>query len=639
MDSGFQETGVTVVKVGGALLDSHEDRTILLDRLAAMEGPVVLVHGGGPQADRVGRALGVEPKMHRGRRVTDPATLKVVTMVYAGLNSKGVVAGLAARGVDAVGLCGADLDLMRAVRRPVGEVDYGFVGDVLSDQVNLSRLTEMLRSGITPVFSALTHDGAGQLLNTNADTIATTLARALSSDDSIPAVRLLLIMEAPGLLVSADDTASRVSSLSVARAREMIMEGALSGGILPKVENSIDAVESGVDLVRMGDLQMLLDERAGTRIVIDDVEEDRSVSVWNPPGSVPVEDAINLLRQLISTPSFSREEAATAGLIVAFLEAYGYASERCGNNVWSRGSFDPAKPTILLNSHHDTVRPSSGYTRSPFEPYEEDGRLYGLGSNDAGGPLMALLALFVEYGKRDDLPVNLLFGASAEEEISGADGIGLLLRDLEERGVPVDCGIVGEPTSLDVAIAEKGLMVLECTAHGKSGHAARDEGENALYRAMEDIAWFRSYQFEKVSESLGTVHMAVTVMQSGSAHNVVPDRCSFTVDVRTTDVCGNQEALDVIQEHVSSTVEPRSMRLNASGVASDHPLMSGVHHLNLHTYGSPTLSDQAQMSFPTIKFGPGDSARSHTADEYIEIDSIRQGVEILRVIVEKFGNR
>ena len=636
MDSHHPELSVTIVKVGGSLLDDSEQLTMLLDSLVQIEGPVILVHGGGPQADRIGSALGVEPKLHRGRRITDKETLEVVTMVYAGLNNKSVVAELVARGIDAVGVCGADRDLIRAERRPIGEVDFGYVGDVEKEGVNLTCLIDMLHSGVMPVFAALTHDGEGGLLNTNADTIATALAKALAADPTVSTVHLLLVMDAPGLLASRADHSSPLSSVSVDKVREMIASGVLSGGILPKVENSVDAIASGVDTVRMGDIRILDDPLAGTT-VLPERSAAGSAGRWNLPGSSPVEDVINLLRQLIATPSFSREEGKTADLIDDFLSAYGYATERCGHNVWSRGRFDPEKPTLLLNSHHDTVKPSSGYTRSPFDPYEEDGRLYGLGSNDAGGPLTALLALFVELGQSADLPVNLLFAASAEEEISGSDGIGLLLRHLAEQRIPVDCGIVGEPTSLDVAIAEKGLMVLECTAHGKSGHAARDEGVNALYVAMEDIAWFRSHQFRKVSEMLGPVHMAVTVIESGSAHNVVPDRCMYTVDVRTTDTCGNQEVLDVVRDHVNSTVEPRSMRLNASGIPGDHPLLTGVQQLNLHTYGSPTLSDQAQMPFPTIKFGPGDSARSHTADEYIELDSIRRGVEILRVIVERFG--
>ena len=622
---------ITVVKIGGALLEEPDRLSGVLDAVAATESPLILVHGGGPQATRIARRLGHEPVMVDGRRVTDRATLDVVTMVYAGLNNKGLVAGLAARGVDAVGLSGADLSLIRAVRRPVGTVDFGYVGDVTTDGVRTDRLVELLERRIVPVIVPLTWDGADGLLNTNADTVATVLAAALAEQRFD--LSLLMVMDRPGLLSDGNDPESVIGEVDRSDVERLKSEGVLSGGILPKVDNALAAVDAGVRVVRIGNEEMLRESSAGTRIT-GKKGADRSGPLFPPPTGSTVEEGIDLLRYLITIPSFSREEGETADAISRFLRDRGHEPHRCGNNVWCRGlHVDPAKPTLLLNSHHDTVRPSADYTRSPFEPHEEGGRLYGLGSNDAGGPLVALIAAFTRLGRRDDLPCNLLFVASAEEEISGAGGIGMVLPELGS----IDCGIVGEPTSLEIAIAEKGLLVLDCVAHGRSGHAARDEGENAITIAMQDIEWFRNFRFEPDSPTLGPVHTNVTIINAGSAHNVVPDRCSFTVDIRTTDRWGNREVLDVVRSHIRSVVEPRSMRLNSSGIPEDHPLMSGVRASGRPTYGSPTLSDQAQMPFPTIKFGPGDSARSHTADEYIELEEIPAAVEIIRTIIEGYG--
>ncbi len=618
---------IHVLKIGGSLLETPDRLAAVLDAVASASDPVILVHGGGPQADRLAGRLGHAPVMVDGRRVTDEATLEIVTMVYAGLNSTSIIAGLAARGADALGLTGADLRMITAERRPVGDVDFGHVGDIDPDGVNVDRLLELLAGGITPVFSALTFDGGGGLLNTNADTIAAVVATALARSDREREVRLSMIMDAPGLLLDADDPETLQSEISVDELEAIEANGTLKGGILPKVRNACEAIRGGVRSVRIGREELLEREGRGTTITIGSMEAPDLLVT----GDTPAERAVDLLRHLIAIPSLSSDEGRTADLIASTLQANGYEPRRTGNNVWARGDVSPGRPTILLNSHHDTVPPSSDYTRSPFEPFEEGGRLYGLGSNDAGGPLVSLFQAFVESGRRKDLPFNLLFVASAEEETSGAGGIGLVLPELGD----IDCGIVGEPTSLEVAIAEKGLMVLECTAHGRSGHAARDEGENAFYRALKDIEWFRSYRFEKVSETLGPVHMAVTVINAGSAHNVVPDRCTFTVDVRTTDLVGNREALEIIRAHVESDVEPRSMRLNSSGVPADHPLVRSIERSGLPTYGSPTLSDQAQMPFPTIKFGPGDSARSHTPDEYIMVDDIGRAIDLITQLIEQ----
>lgn len=337
------------------------------------------------------------------------------------------------------------------------------------------------------------------------------------------------------------------------------------------------------------------------------------------------EDAVKLLKELIATPSFSREEDATAAVLVRFLEERGVKPERHLNNVWALNKhFSPGKPSILLNSHHDTVKPNPQYTRDPFAPVVEDGKLFGLGSNDAGGCLVSLIAAFLHFYDAENLPYNIVFAASAEEEISGVNGIESILAKLP----PVDFAIVGEPTKTDLAVAEKGLMVLDCVAHGKAGHAARDEGENALYKAMDDINWFRTYRFPKVSDTLGPVKMSVTVIQtSNKAHNVVPAECSFVVDVRATDQYSLEEMLEIIRANVKCDVTPRSMRMRPSFIPKEHALVQAGLGLGKQLYGSPTTSDQALIPATSVKVGPGDSARSHTADEFIYLDEIRQGID------------
>jgi acetylornithine deacetylase len=335
-------------------------------------------------------------------------------------------------------------------------------------------------------------------------------------------------------------------------------------------------------------------------------------------------EALDLLRQLIRTPSFSCEEDQTAALIASFLQSKNATVHRSGNNVWAvHPGFSPLCPTLLLNSHHDTVKPNSGYTRDPFCPMLEDGKLYGLGSNDAGGPLVALLAVFVHFLRQPErLPVNLVVAATAEEEISGTGGIESIWQQLPK----IDFAIVGEPTCCDVAVAEKGLLVLDCVSQGRAGHAAREEGDNAIYRALSDIEWFRSFSFPKVSETLGAVKMTVTVIHAGQAHNQVPAECRFTADVRVTDQYTLEEVLAVVQANVQATVQPRSMRLKPSGIAADHPLVKAARQTGRRLYGSPTTSDQALIPVPSIKMGPGDSARSHSADEYIYVNEIGQGI-------------
>jgi acetylornithine deacetylase len=337
-------------------------------------------------------------------------------------------------------------------------------------------------------------------------------------------------------------------------------------------------------------------------------------------------DAIGLLKQLISVPSFSKEEHETAAILEQFFQAKDVAVNRYMNNVWAKNKhFDENKPSLLLNSHHDTVKPNKAYTLNPFFPFENDGKLFGLGSNDAGGCLVSLVAVFLHFYEQENLKYNIVFAATAEEEISGINGIEVLLFQLPK----IDCGIVGEPTQMQMAIAERGLLVLDVMATGKAGHAAREEGENALYKALPDIEWFRHHRFEKISPLLGEVKMTVTVIDTeNKAHNVVPSQCHFVVDTRVNELYTFEEVLATIQSQVQSEVKPRSLRMRSTSIGLDHPLIKAGTALGRTYYGSPTTSDKALMPFKTLKMGPGDSARSHTADEYIYLNEINEGIEL-----------
>jgi acetylornithine deacetylase len=342
--------------------------------------------------------------------------------------------------------------------------------------------------------------------------------------------------------------------------------------------------------------------------------------------------AVALLQQLISTPSFSKEEALTGDLIEKFLKEKGVKTHRKLNNIWAWNKyFHKSKPTILLNSHHDTVKPNSGYTRDPYDAKIEDGKLYGLGSNDAGGCLVSLISVFLYFYNRENLKYNFCLATTAEEEISGVNGLELIIPELGK----LDFGIVGEPTQMQLAIAERGLMVLDCVAHGRAGHAAREEGENAVYKALADIEWFRSFRFSEESEVFGPIKMSVTIINAGSQHNVVPASCTFTVDVRVTDAYRNEEVLEIIRQHVSCDVTPRSIRLKPSKIDKDHPIVQAGIALGRTTYGSPTTSDQSLLDIPSLKVGPGDSARSHTADEFVYVDEIREGIELYIKMLER----
>lgn len=343
--------------------------------------------------------------------------------------------------------------------------------------------------------------------------------------------------------------------------------------------------------------------------------------------------AIELLKNIIATPSFSKEEDRTANLIENFLKEHRVDAKRHLNNVWATNKyFDASKPTILLNSHHDTVRPNKAYTLDPFTPFIKDGKLFGLGSNDAGGSLVSVIATFVFFHDQKDLKYNLILAATAEEEISGKNGVESLLPLLPK----INCGIVGEPTLLDMAVAERGLMVLDCVALGKAGHAARNEGENAIYKAMMDIEWIYTYRFEKVSDLIGPVKMTVTSIETeNKAHNVVPPECKFVVDVRLNEFYTHEEILETITTNLQSTVTMRSDRLRSSMIELSHPLVKAGLGLGRKYYGSPTSSDKALMPFPALKIGPGDSARSHTADEFIFVDEIKNGIDLYISLLEK----
>lgn len=345
------------------------------------------------------------------------------------------------------------------------------------------------------------------------------------------------------------------------------------------------------------------------------------------------QDAILLLRELISIPSFSKEEDGTAAAITSFLHAHNITVEQVGKNIIAKNQyFDLAKPTLLLNSHHDTVKPNKSYTLDPFTPVEKNGKLYGLGSNDAGGPLVSLIACFLHFYPRTDLTYNVMLVASAEEEISGTEGIELALKHLPS----IACAIVGEPTKMHLAVAERGLLVLDAVVKGRSGHAARNEGDNAITKAMQDLHWLNSFVFPKQSELLGPVKTTVTVIETDNKqHNVVPDACKYVIDVRLNEQYSFEEVLEIIQQHLQAEIKPRSLRMRSSLIPLDHPLVVAGVQMGREVYGSPTTSDKALMPFPALKMGPGDSARSHTADEFIYINEIKEGINLYIELVDQ----
>ena len=343
-------------------------------------------------------------------------------------------------------------------------------------------------------------------------------------------------------------------------------------------------------------------------------------------------DAIALLKQLIAVPSVSRSEKDAADVMQRAMESYGFTPSREGNNLWVMSErWDNNRPTLLLNAHIDTVKPVATWTRDPFTPTIEGDRLYGLGSNDCGGGLVALLQVFRRLADSTDCPYNLVYLASAEEEVSGKDGISRALPLLPH----IDVAIVGEPTGMQPAVAEKGLMVVDITAHGKSGHAARGEGVNAIYEALDDLCWIRSHSFERVSPFLGATKMQATVINAGTQHNVVPDECKIVVDVRTNELYTNEEVFDIISANCRSECRARSFRLHSSRIDLDHPLVQRCTALGMQPFGSPTLSDQALMPFASLKLGPGESARSHSANEFIRVCEIEHAIDTYTALLSK----
>lgn len=337
------------------------------------------------------------------------------------------------------------------------------------------------------------------------------------------------------------------------------------------------------------------------------------------------QQAISLLQQLIATPSFSKEEDKTADIITIYLEKSGVKTNRYLNNIWAVNKyFDASKPTILLNSHHDTVKPNKEYTRDPFEAAIVDNKLFGLGSNDAGGCLVSLIACFLYYYEEQNLKYNLLLAATAEEEISGKNGVEILLPILP----PIDFAIVGEPTQLNLAIAERGLLVMDAMVKGSAGHAARNEGDNAIYKAIQDIHWIQQYQFDRVSDFLGPVKITVTSFYTDNKqHNVVPASAEYLLDIRVNELYTFEEVITILQHSLQATLTPRSTRLKSTSIPIQHPIVQSGIALGKTCYGSPTTSDKALMPFPALKMGPGDSARSHTADEFIFVQEIENGID------------
>ncbi|MBQ8046677.1 MAG: acetylglutamate kinase [Prevotella sp.] len=625
---------IEIIKIGGNVIDAPEALDKFLRSFTEVDGAKVLVHGGGKLATRLSERLGIETKMIDGRRVTDDDTINVVTMVYGGLTNKHIVARLQSLNCPSIGLSGADGDLIPARLRPKVPVDFGWVGDPDSADINVPLLQNLLSMGITPVVCALTHDREGHLLNTNADTIASSIAVALAGENE---VNLTFCFEQKGVLRDISDPESIIPTITPETYAGLIADGTVSKGMLPKLKNAFDAIEKGVKSVIIKHANDI-NKQAGTTIKAlpcpDKHVEMPAAPACFSPGKDEVGKAVELLSCLISTPSLSREEDKTATIIFDFLKANGILDvHRHKNNVWAKAAtWDENKPTLLLNSHHDTVKPWTNGAFDPFVPTRQDGRIYGRGSNDAGASVVSLATAFIAL-YREVLPFNLLLSITSEEEITGPMGIRCLLPELP----PIDMAIVGEPTLMQAAIAERGLMVLDGTSKGIAGHAARNEGVNALYRAIDDINILRAFKPEKTSSVLGPIKVSVTQIEAGTQHNVVPDSCHFVADIRTTDAYSNEETLAMLQSLVESNLKARSTHIRASVLAEDHPLAVTAREMGCRLYVSPTTSDMSQMPFPSIKMGPGDSARSHTVDEYVGEDEIAQAIPQYIRFVKSLG--
>lgn len=354
-------------------------------------------------------------------------------------------------------------------------------------------------------------------------------------------------------------------------------------------------------------------------------------------GMVTAQEAIALLDKLIATPSHSREENATADILEDFLREKGFDVQRIHNNVWALCKhFDTAKPTLLLNSHHDTVKPSAAYTVDPYTPLHADGKIYGLGSNDAAASLVSLATIFCN-NYQSELSYNIVLALTAEEEVMGEKGMRAMLPEFERLGIRIDMALVGEPTGMNAAVGERGLLVFDAIAHGVRGHAARNEGENALYKAIADIERLRNYRFERRSELLGDINVTVTMISAGTQHNVVPDECKFVVDVRTTDAYTNEQTAEMLQSAVECDLIPRSTRVRASVISEGHPLVKAAEAIGRERFVSPTTSDMALMPFPSLKMGVGESARSHSANEFVMENEIEEGIALYQKMINELN--
>ncbi len=635
---------INVVKIGGNIIDNPEKLGSFLKDFATLEGPKVLIHGGGKEATRLSTAMGIETRMIDGRRVTDRDTLDVVTMVYAGLINKRIVSLLQSDGCNAIGLTGADANAIPATRRNPEPIDYGYVGDIDPQRINVAFVNSLLKDDIVPVFCAICHDSEGGLLNCNADSVGASVALALSQTDE---VRLSYCFEMPGVMADINDPSSLIPFIRPEDFDSLLEEGIIAGGMIPKIRNAINSVERGVREVRICRADNL---RSETGTIIHNpgptADNDKNIeesisSIFHPECNqtevLALSDeshprlgqALELLSSLIATPSPSRHEEKTAVIWLDWLHKAGATEAGIfHNNVYAVGpGFDPSKPTLLLNSHHDTVRPSADWKSDPYKPDIADGKIRGLGSSDAGGSGVALAMTYLDL-RNESLPFNLILAITAAEEVMGPDGMRAFLPFLESKGLRPAMAIVGEPTSLRPSIGERGLIVLDGETAGISGHAARKEGVNALYKALEDISILSGLSDDRPSDAMGPLNINVTMIEAGTQHNVVPDRCKFVVDVRTTDSRTNSETAQWLTSKVKhSTLTPRSTRVWPSLLPESHHLYRAAVSLGLTPYISPTTSDIALLhDIPALKIGPGDSTESHTAEEALPIDQLNKAL-------------
>lgn len=627
---------VTVVKIGGNVVDDETALGRFAEDFAAMEGPKVLIHGGGVMASRMQERLGMEPVMLDGRRVTDDNTLKIVTMVYSGWCNRHIVALLQKNKCNAIGMTGADGNSICAKRRPPvempghGKVDFGHVGDVTPECVNTALLEQMLQSGITPVFCAINHDGNGHLLNTNADTVASSVAVALACTGED--VRLIYCFEKDGVLNDRDDDKSVMPVLTPEMYSRMRREGRIAGGMIPKLDNAFRAIGAGV-----------------SEVII------KNAAKINSPGGTVLSESLSdaaarLLREMISIPSPSFGEEEVCRHISSRLTEYGIRHTVLRNNIVALcRHFSPEKPTLMLNAHIDTVAPSPGYSFDPYCPdrmiaaetvkrstgrddLTPDDVIGGLGSNDDGGSVVSLISVFRHFMDRE-LPVNLMLALTSEEERSGSGGMAWLWDNLPATPT---WAIIGEPTGMKAAVAERGLLVLDGEATGVSGHAAGEGGVNALYVALQDIERLRNHEFDRISPRTGRVRLTVTQINAGTAHNVIPDRCTFTVDIRPTEMYTNEEILRELQTECKCTLTARNLKNRASATREGSPLKAAAESLGIDTYSSPTTSDWMRVGCDAMKMGPGESSRSHKKDEFILKGEIIEAIGTYIRYVEKF---